>query len=50
MIKFEYDDIDRKKNKKCESPAKLFVKTNDEEYIHSTCGRHSRNKDNILKK
>lgn len=45
----ECDDIDKKKNKKCESPAKWLVKTNGEEdYIHPRCGRHSRNKDKIL--
>lgn len=45
----ECDDIDKKKNKKCESPAKWIVRINNEiDYIHPRCGRHSRNMDKRL--
>jgi hypothetical protein len=35
------DGIDKKKNEKCESPAKYIVKIDNK--THSRCGRHSRN-------
>lgn len=45
----ECDDVDKKNNEKCKSPAKWNVKKKDEkEYIHPRCGRHSRNMDKIL--
>jgi hypothetical protein len=45
----ECDDVDKKNNEKCKSPAKWKVKKKDEkEYIHPRCGRHSRNMDKIL--
>lgn len=45
----ECNDVDKKNNEKCKSPAKWNVKINDEkEYIYPRCGRHSRNMDKIL--
>jgi hypothetical protein len=48
MIKemIECDGIDKKKNKKCESPARYTVKIDNE--IHYRCGRHTRNMDKQL--
>ena len=48
MIKemIECDSIDKKKNKKCESPARYTVKIDNE--IHYKCGRHTRNMDKQL--
>jgi hypothetical protein len=42
------DDINKKNNEKCLSPAKFMAKLNKEtEYIHPRCGRHVRNIDKI---